>query len=613
MQDHSKHEKQISEYGESWGIAMVLLDKPLDREGIREQFRAFTRRFGFFGVFSSATMHGGIDFNDWLQERLEVLIAGGWIEKKENLYDLTDKGRAQAAKALEEIRKARSRVQKLATPENASKLSLIVHLLLAALKLPAGILSGSVALLNDAIDTLLDGVSSLMVYWGLRAGRERLVSRLLVLFMMATGAFALFQAIMRLVRREAVGADWFAFAATLISAAVCAVLWFIQRFIGLRRNSMALITQSVDSRNHVIVAASVTAGLIAALLRFPWLDYLIGLVVALLILKSAVELAVELIRSKDEDTLDLARYRFGIYERFRRRQLCSYMLYLVRNGEVENKNELIHTVERGFDFQDNVLLKSMGAEHIEGGGELIESCYQRLVQKDHLREGGRLEITEAGDKHLSSNRFFLSPGERASGFRLNLGRTARITFSLIVRWTTFLGLYWLGTAYLLPRLPDLSLWKAFDYWLLSVGALHLSLFQVLHVAAGFCLVSYAAVRKSLIYQRHLVFRERRGRKPSKLRTDGFFARVRHPMTGTTLLYNLGLFFAFCSGWAFVPFLLIGTGEIIASLREEKNDLLERFGREYRDYRKQVPSLYLTPFMKICFYLAAVAFIAGLIL
>ena len=132
-----------------------------------------------------------------------------------------------------------------------------------------------------------------------------------------------------------------------------------------------------------------------------------------------------------------------------------------------------------------------------------------------------------------------------------------------------------GAILLLPRLPDLSLWKTFDFQLFSMGALHLSLFQALHLAAGFCLVSYAAVRKSLIYQRHLVFRERRGRKPSKLRTDGFFARVRHPMSGTALLYNLGLFFAFCSGWGFIPFLLIGAGEIIATLREEKNDLLER--------------------------------------
>jgi len=45
----------------------------------------------------------------------------------------------------------------------------------------------------------------------------------------------------------------------------------------------------------------------------------------------------ELIRSGDEETINLSKYQFGVYEPFRRSQLCSYMLYLVRNGEVETK------------------------------------------------------------------------------------------------------------------------------------------------------------------------------------------------------------------------------------------------------------------------------------
>jgi len=60
--------------------------------------------------------------------------------------------------------------------------------------------------------------------------------------------------------------DWFTFAATIVSALVCLALWVYQRYVGLRSGSLAFITQSVDSRNHVIVAASVTAGLIGSLL-----------------------------------------------------------------------------------------------------------------------------------------------------------------------------------------------------------------------------------------------------------------------------------------------------------------------------------------------------------
>jgi hypothetical protein len=67
--------------------------------------------------------------------------------------------------------------------------------------------------------------------------------------------------------------------AVILFALVCLLLWVYQRFVGLRSGSLALIAQSVDSRNHVIVAASVTAGLVASLLRFGLLDTFVGLAV----------------------------------------------------------------------------------------------------------------------------------------------------------------------------------------------------------------------------------------------------------------------------------------------------------------------------------------------
>lgn len=80
--------------------------------------------------------------------------------------------------------------------------------------------------------------------------------------------------------------------------------------VGLRSGSMALITQSVDSCNHVIIAASVMTGLVTLVLRFSLLDTLVGLAVALLIFKSAVELAIETVRSLGEE-VDLSHYKLS--------------------------------------------------------------------------------------------------------------------------------------------------------------------------------------------------------------------------------------------------------------------------------------------------------------
>ena len=127
-----------------------------------------------------------------------------------------------------------------------AKVTLGVHLGLAALKLPAGLISGSVGLLNDAVDTLLDGISSLLVYLGLRFDKERAVNIVLVVFMLGTGGLTLYQAVRRFFVPSEPEVDWFTFLATLLSAVFCLGLWAHQRYVGLRSGHLALITQSVD-------------------------------------------------------------------------------------------------------------------------------------------------------------------------------------------------------------------------------------------------------------------------------------------------------------------------------------------------------------------------------
>jgi protein-S-isoprenylcysteine O-methyltransferase Ste14 len=606
-----------SELGENWGVAMALVDRPLSREQIKEQLTAVFRRFGFLGKVLFGADHHGRDFDFWLQERLEELGSRGWVVQQGSTFALTEEGRRKARRALAEVRLARQRIAAFASPENVSKLALIVHLLLAALKLPAALLSGSVGLLNDAIDTLLDGASSLMVYWGLRREREALVSRLLVVFMLATGLFTLFEAIMRIVRQEPVRAEAFTFAATLVSAGVCALLWLVQRFIGLRRGSLALITQSVDSRNHVIVAASVAAGLIAAALRFPWLDYAVGLAVAVLILKSAVELAVELIRAGDQEVA-LDKFQFRLYERFRSSQLCGYILYLVRDGQAGSREQLMAAVNRAFDFRDNTLLRAVGLDRGPSGSEkLAAACYERLLGQGLLREHDahgqrRLALTETGQSRLASNRFFVHAGgqeELKRSARLGL----RIGLALAFRWAVFGGLFWLASRYLLPLLPEFALWDSVDRPGMILLGLDLSLFDLLHLGVGFALVTWGTVRLALIRARHFTWRERKGRARVPLMTDGFFAAVRHPLFGAALLYRLGFFFAFPTGWALVPMGLSALISVASALAEERRELEPRFAEAYRSYKSEVRRLLLTPQQRIAVAAAAILLVLGLVL
>jgi cation diffusion facilitator family transporter len=385
-------------------IAICLSDGPRTVAEIEKQFIVLPRRFGLFiELFDRESIDRGDLTLDLLSD-LERMREAGWVVHLEERYALTALGHEKAAERLAGLRRAGRLARKLVQPQTVSKVSLAVHLGLAALKLPAGILSGSIGLINDAVDTLLDGLASLLVYVGFRLNRERAVNVVLDLLMLGTGGFTLYEAVKRFFTPFEPEVNWATFLAAVLSALVCLALWGYQRYVGLRSGSVALITQSVDSRNHVIVAVGVTAGLVASLLHFDLLDTLVGLAVAILILKSAVELGIETIRSLREGDVDLSRYSMGLVERyaqFRRAQLCDWMLYLVEKEKVATEAELRARAGQALDFGDNPALRGLGLDRQSEAGDLVEQSLHTLYERGWLVGEEQLNATDAGREHLS--------------------------------------------------------------------------------------------------------------------------------------------------------------------------------------------------------------------
>ena len=385
-------------------IAICLSDGPRSVAEIEKQFIAFPRSFGFFiELFDQESIDRG-ELKQELLSDLEKMKEEGWVEKQNEQFALTELGHEKASERLAGLHKVGVFSRKLMQPQTVSQISLGVHLGLAALKFPAGLLSGSVGLINDAADTLLDGLSSLLVYAGLRLNRERAVNVVLVLLMLGTGVFTSWEAVRRFFIPFRPEVDGFTFLAAILSGLVCLVLWAYQRYIGLRSGSISLITQSVDSRNHVIVALSVTIGLIASLLHFSLLDTLVGLVVAIVILKSAMELGFETIRALRGGSADLARYKIWLSERyaqFRHAQLRDWMLYLAEKKEVLTHSELRARACQAFDFSDNPALRGLGVDRKSDTGALVDLGLQELYSRGWLEGNERLNVTEAGREHLS--------------------------------------------------------------------------------------------------------------------------------------------------------------------------------------------------------------------
>lgn len=400
MSKQRSDEIRHRQYVQSIRVAATLIDGSKTFEEILDRAYGYLRAVGFFRITErqvrdqAASMRG----------QLEELKARGWVIGDDEHFALTVLGRAEVSKRFSQLSETGALLRKFLLPRTVSKITLGVHLALAVIKLPVGLLSGSVGLLNDSLDTLLDALSSLLVYFGIRFNQERTINIALVGLMMAIGSLTLYEAGRRLFIPVELEVDGYAFVAAIFSAVISLVLYVYQRYVGLRSGTLALITQSVDSRNHIIVAVSVVAGLVASLFRFPLLDTWVGLGVALLILKSAVELTIETVRSLGKEQVDLSHFEFGIaaqYDKFRQAQLRDWMLYLVEKQAIGTRIELITRARQALDFNRIPALQAMELGQSQPQVDLlIEHQLAELFRRGWMAGDERLSVTDAGRKHL---------------------------------------------------------------------------------------------------------------------------------------------------------------------------------------------------------------------
>jgi len=398
--NHRKHETHY------YQIALSLWDGEKTFAEIKESINDFLGRFGIFVQLYNKKIQFDSHYNDWLKESVDHLLEIQWIDKKNQVYYLTSTGKKETQKVVRDLKKMSDSVERYSQPSMVAKITLGVHFFLVLIKLPAGFISGSIGLINDGIDTLLDAFSSILVYLGIRFNRERLSNFFLVLAMLITGGLASYQAIRRFFIPYQMEIDWFSFVAAILSALICAGLYFYQRYVGAKKQVGSIIAQSVDSRNHVIVAISVMAGLIAALLKFPLLDNIVGLVIALIILKSAYELALDLFHSLQGEEINFSRYQIKIiklYEQFQEQQMTAFILHTIKENPTLKKETLIEKIQNKLDFQQNPHLEVIGMNTKAPTQEELNQLFSKLIEKGLVNEYYRPVLTPEGEKLLDES------------------------------------------------------------------------------------------------------------------------------------------------------------------------------------------------------------------
>ncbi len=174
--------------------------------------------------------------------------------------------------------------------------SLILNIVLFGIKLWAGIVSNSVALIADAWHTLSDSISSVAVLIGLKVssqpadkkhpyghGRAEIISAVVVGVLLAVVGFNfLIESILRLRGHEEVHYGTVAIVVTIISIVVKEGMAQYSVFIGKKSKSKALIADGWHHRSDAISSVVILVGIFIGR-KLWWIDGVLGILVSLML------------------------------------------------------------------------------------------------------------------------------------------------------------------------------------------------------------------------------------------------------------------------------------------------------------------------------------------
>lgn len=203
----------------------------------------------------------------------------------------------------------------------AGATGIVCNIILFLGKLLAGLLAGSVAIIADAVNNLSDASSSVVTLLGFRLAQqpadadhpygharyEYLSGLVVAVLILVIGVELVKSSVEKIIHPEAI--DFSVITIAILVASILMKLWMSLFFgtLGKRIHSLTLEATSVDSRNDVVSTVAVLAGCLVGYVFHVNIDGFVGLLVALFILYSGVNIVKEtispLLGQKAEDEL----------------------------------------------------------------------------------------------------------------------------------------------------------------------------------------------------------------------------------------------------------------------------------------------------------------------
>lgn len=261
--------------------------------------------------------------------------------------------------------------------EKIALASIDANALLGAVKILAGLISGSVAVLSEGIHSGVDVLSSAICYLGIKIAQkpvdekhpyghykfEVLAGVTITTILAVTGTFVLWQAYRSFLKPEKLTIGPLALGVMLLSALLNEVMARLKIRFGKEGGSVSLISEGIHSRVDVYSSLAIFAGLILAP-YWQYADPLLASLVGLYILKESVALGKE----ATDSLLDASA---GV-------EIENHIRSLVGEKGVEMTE--LKTQNKGSVITANLKIKLPSDMKVEEASAVAESIREQLMQ-----------------------------------------------------------------------------------------------------------------------------------------------------------------------------------------------------------------------------------------
>jgi len=336
-------------------ILLELLETPMNRHEIR----GFLNRMGM-GEHRRGIGTAQLDLEKHLSKAMERKV----LEERGGLYHLTPGGREIAEHMRRVIPVFMNWVF---SPKTASLFSLATHVVFSILKLSVGFFSKSAGLIADGIDNTVDTFSSLLVWLGIKYGKEKLVSIFIMITIFVSVGGVSLAAFHKFAHPEPVQEGPLAFVVAAICGLAMLGLSSYQYLVGKKSSNFAIMCQSVDSRNHfwtsLLVCGGILLSFLAQVWNKPWLFYgdaVASGIIGVVILRAAIELVLELLKGGEEGA-EVSHFMGKTEQRTREKILFQWVAGKLQSGSLaEEELETEFTADFCEQTPKILILSGMG-------------------------------------------------------------------------------------------------------------------------------------------------------------------------------------------------------------------------------------------------------------